>query len=73
MRTMLAIGAMQSRLEDKESPLGYCKARGLQQWMRVDHTRALLTTEYGAPIWKHAVYRTVIEIDTQEVLEDMRP
>eukprot|EP00974_Lingulodinium_polyedra_P074526 7222922-Lingulodinium_polyedra.AAC.1 len=70
MRTMLAIGAMQSRLEDKERPLGYCKARGLQQRVRQDHTHALLTTKYGAPLWKNVVYRTVIDMDTEEVLED---
>eukprot|EP00974_Lingulodinium_polyedra_P059211 5703485-Lingulodinium_polyedra.AAC.1 len=40
--------------------------------MRVDHTHAVLTTKCGAPLWKNVVYRTVIDIDTQEGLEDMR-
>eukprot|EP00974_Lingulodinium_polyedra_P097726 9473032-Lingulodinium_polyedra.AAC.1 len=38
MRTMLAMGSMQNALEDHEPHLGYCKARGLQQWARKDYT-----------------------------------
>eukprot|EP00974_Lingulodinium_polyedra_P127489 11202337-Lingulodinium_polyedra.AAC.1 len=66
MRTMLDIGTVQNKLEDKESPLEYCKTRGLQQWVREDHTHALLTTKYGPPLWKNVVYRTMIAMDIQE-------
>eukprot|EP00974_Lingulodinium_polyedra_P002085 195742-Lingulodinium_polyedra.AAC.1 len=66
MRTMLAMGSMQSALENQASHLGDCTARGLQQWTRNDYTNTLLTTKHGGPLWKDVVYRTVIDEDTQE-------
>eukprot|EP00974_Lingulodinium_polyedra_P114711 11108688-Lingulodinium_polyedra.AAC.1 len=52
---------MHSALQGQEPHLGYCKARGLQQWTNKDYTRALLTTKHGGPQWKDVVYRAVID------------
>eukprot|EP00974_Lingulodinium_polyedra_P085072 8235151-Lingulodinium_polyedra.AAC.1 len=73
MRTMLAMGSMQSALESHEPHLGYCKARGLQQWIRHDYTDALPSAKLGGPLWKDVAYRAVIDEDTNEALEDTRP